>query len=476
MIKTVLENAFIVSMDASLGNIPRADVLVEGERIAAVGPNLGVEDAERIDCTDCIVMPGLIDTHRHVWQGAIRSVTGDWSLNDYFRGIRMNVANAYTPEDMYAAHFHGGLEALDAGITTVVDYCHNLNTPDHAYETIRGLRDSGARVVWAFGFNRPPLDDPHFKSTEERATFARELARRYFSDPSCRVTMAVAPEEAHFWRHDPPRGLAQFALARELGIPVTWHCNSSSDRETGNHLRDAARIAKLGLLGPDVLLVHLNITDPDEWVMVADSGAGVSFTPDTELQMGMGWSPTEMARLFGISQSYGADIISNNTGDLITALRLALQTARCRMHIKEFGEKLADRPGVHIPASEALAWGTIDAARALGMDDRIGSITPGKQADILVIPTNTIPLVGWDRTNPAATLILQAHGRDVHTVFVAGEKVKDKGRLTAGAERAVGLLRAANERITEKMSERGGYLHVSPEDSIARARALRTQA
>lgn len=476
MKKTVLENAFVVSMDSALGTLPRADVLIEGERIAALGPDLGVEDAERIDCSDSIVMPGLIDTHRHIWQGAIRGVAGDWSLNDYFRGIRMNAANAYTAEDMYAAHFHGGLEALDAGITTVVDYSHNLNTPDHAHETIRGLRDSGARVVWAFGFNRPPMDSPHFRSTGERATFARELAKRHFSDTSGRMTMAIAPEEAHFWRHEPMRGQAQFALARELGILVTWHCNSSSDRETGDHLRDVARIAKLGLLGPDVLLVHLNVSDRDEWQMVADSGAGVSFTPDTELQMGMGWSPTEMARSLGIPQSCGADILSNNTGDLFSALRLALQTARCRMHIAEFGDRLSDRPGVGIAASEALAWGTIEAARAIGMDDRIGSITPGKQADILVIPTNTVPLVGWDRTNPAATLILQAHGRDVRTVFVAGEKVKTNGRLTAGAERAVELLRAANARITDKISKRNGYLSISTEDSIARARSIRMQA
>jgi 5-methylthioadenosine/S-adenosylhomocysteine deaminase len=476
MTRTVLRNAFVVTMDAALRNIPRSDVLIEDDRIAVVGPDLAVMDAQAIDCTDCIVMPGLIDTHRHVWQGAIRSVTGDWSLNDYFRGIRMNVANAYTAEDMYAAHYHGGLEAIDAGITTMVDYCHNLNTPDHAHEAIRGLRDSGARVLWAFGFNRPPLDSPYFTSTEERANFARELARHSFPDSMGLVTMAIAPEEAHFWRQDPSRGKAQFALARELGIPVTWHCNSSSDRETGKHLRDVARIAELELLGPDLLLVHLNVTDWDEWKMVADSGAGVSFTPDTELQMGMGWSPTETARQLGIPQSYGADIISNNTGDLISALRLALQTARCRVHIREFGDKLADRPGAHIPASEALAWGTIDAARAIGMDCKIGSITPGKQADIVVIPTDTIPLVGWDRTNPAATVVLQAHARDIQTVFVAGKKVKDQGTLTADSERAVGLLRAANERITNEMRSRGGYLHISPEDSIARARAIRTEA
>ena len=170
--RTIIRNAFIVTVDPDLGNIDGCDLLIVDDRIEAIGKSLDVSDAHEIDGTDFLVMPGFVDAHRHIWQGAMRGVCADWSLFNYLGGIRMNAAAAYGPDDMYAAQLHGALEAIDAGVTTVTDYCHNINSQDHAHEAIRGVKESGLRVILNFGFNRPPVDRPGFSALAVRSDFA----------------------------------------------------------------------------------------------------------------------------------------------------------------------------------------------------------------------------------------------------------------------------------------------------------------
>jgi cytosine/adenosine deaminase-related metal-dependent hydrolase len=453
-------------MDPQLGEFTRADVLIEDEKIVAVGVDIEVEDAELIDAQNCIVMPGFVDAHRHIWQGAMRGVCADWSLLDYVAGIRMNAASAYTADDMYAAQYHGTLEAMNAGVTTVTDYCHNLNSPDHVHESIRGVAESGMRVIWNYGFNRPPLENPAFKTLDERVQFARDIAVQYFSDSSGLLSLGIAPEEPGFWP-SPEAGDKQFNLARELDARVFWHCNSAV--LMGERTRDVARIHQRGLLGPDVVLVHAHYTDPDEWQMVADSGASVAFTPDTELQMGMLWPSADIARRMGITQSYGTDITSNNSADMFTALRVGLQATRCKLIDEASGEQLVS--GVPFTCADALAWGTIDGARALGLDHLVGSLTPGKQADIVLLRTDTLTMVGWDRTNVAGTILLQSQASDVDTVMVAGRVVKRDGRMLADTAHACRLLQAAHERVTTRVAKLGGY-RPTEEESLNRIAAV----
>ncbi len=167
MTRKLIRGGFVVSGDPKIGDLPSADVLIEDDKIVSIAPTIDVNDAETIDARNRIVMPGFVDSHRHVWQGALRSVCADGSLVDYVRMIRMHAARFFTADDMYAVQLHGALEALDSGVTSVTDYCHNLLTPDHAFEAVRGLRESGLRVVWNYGFNYPPQDAPHFRTLED---------------------------------------------------------------------------------------------------------------------------------------------------------------------------------------------------------------------------------------------------------------------------------------------------------------------
>lgn len=456
MSRRLIKGGFVVSVDPRIGNLDNADVLIEDGKISAIGRNLAAADAEIIDAREMIVMPGFVDTHRHIWQGAMRAVTADWSLLNYLGGIRMSAAACYRPEDMYAAQLQGALEAINAGVTTITDYCHNLNTPDHAYEAIRGLQDAGLRAIWNYGFNRPPLGDPAFKTQGERLQFARTLAAQYFSQGDAILTMGVAPEEAALWLDD-SAGKAQFASARELGARLFWHCNCLN--HGGGRPQEVARLDALGLLDHDIVLSHMRYTTPEEWRLVAERGAAVAFTPDTELQMGMGYPSTVIARQHGIPHGYGADITSNNSADMFTPLRLALQVARAEINAPRDGE-LYD--GVPIPCNEALRWGTLEGARVLGLDHRIGSLTPGKDADIILLNTDSITLVGWDRTNPAATIIQQASVVDVDTVMIKGKVLKRHGVLLADVKRACRLLSEAAAHVGREVAAKGGF-YVDPQ-------------
>lgn len=222
--RVVIAGGRIVTMDESLGTVD-ADLLIEDGIVVAVGGDLDGVVAERIDATGSIVMPGFVDCHRHVWQVPLRSLTADWSLVNYFLGIRVRAASLFTAEDMYLAQLAGALEMLNAGVTTVVDYCHNILTPDHAWESIRGLRESGIRAVWAGGFNYPPTTKSHFGDTAGKAQFLAGVASKEFSSPNDRLTLGCAPEEIGVG--GPDAAEAQYRFAREIGALITQHVNST---------------------------------------------------------------------------------------------------------------------------------------------------------------------------------------------------------------------------------------------------------
>lgn len=454
MTRLLLRNAIVVSVDPNIGNLPKADILIEDGHIAAIGPDLGVSDAEVFDASSYIASPGFVDTHHHVWQSAIRALTADWSLADYFAGIRVVTAAHYRPQDMYAANRHGLLEALHAGVTTTADYCHNLNTPDHAEEALRGTRESGARVIWCYGFNASPMIDSPFRDTSARAHYLLDLATHHFSSRGDRVTLGVCPEEEGLWAGDLDRGRAQFLAARECNARVFWHCNSTRGLAGGDLSRNVGVAADLGVMGPETTLVHMGWSHPDEWARVADSGASFSFTPETELQMGMAWPNIEKANQLGIPFGLGIDIISNNSADLRVTLRMMLQAERGRLWEAAAIDGIA-QSGTGVSCAEALRWGTLGGAEALGLADQIGSLTPGKCADVLLHDVRHLTLVGFDRTQLEGTLLLHGTSENLRHVLVDGEFVKRDGEVR-NARSASDALAATSEHIWKALDELGG--------------------
>lgn len=414
--RTLLRGGWVVTM--APGSAPfRGDVLIEDDAIAAVGALDGVvADAEVVDASDRIVLPGLVDTHRHLWQSALRGIAVDWTLGQYFARMRGRLGALFAPEDTYAATLLGAVEALDAGITTVVDWSHNINGPEHADAAWQALLDAGGRAVFAYGVsNAQALGDrsPH---TDD----VRRLREGVGSDDTARVTLGMAVRGPEF--STPQLAEADWGLARALGLPVTVHVGGGL-RGTGRHVADLAR---RGLLGPDTTYVHCTMLADDELDAIAAAGGRASVSPEVEANMGHGYPATMRLRARGIPTGLSADVCTSVGGDLFGGMRVALALARGAAHASALaaGEDLAEVP---LPADDVLAMATIEGARAVGLDGRTGSLEPGKQADVLLLRTDTPSLAPV--SDPVGAVVLAAGVREVDGVLVAGRWVKRDGRF-----------------------------------------------
>ena len=282
----------MLTQDDSLGEMAGADVLVEGDKIAEVGRGLSADGARVIEADGDIVIPGFVDTHRHTWETSIRTSAPDYTLGAYFGAILDKFAPKYRPEDVYAGNLWGSLECLNAGITTLVDWSHIMNTPEHADEAVRGLQESGIRSVFAFGFPNTSIQAWWFGmdyagSTERiNGDEARRVRSQYLSDDQGLITMALATRGTNFCKEDVVR--YEWELAKELGINITVHVAMDRFGYTKMQLRG---LKEMDLLYPNTTYIHSSHLLDDEWQMVRDSGGNVSLAPQIELQMGHGWAP-----------------------------------------------------------------------------------------------------------------------------------------------------------------------------------------
>jgi 5-methylthioadenosine/S-adenosylhomocysteine deaminase len=431
-VRRLIKGATVVTLDARLGDFERADILVDGSEIAEIGVDLAVEDAEVIDADGCIAIPGFVNTHLHTWQHALRGVCADWTVKDYTRCWRIHLGPMYRPEDMRAANYVGALDSLNAGTTTILDYCHNLVTRDHAYAAIEGLRSAGVRALFGYSFipvltggwgQLAEVENPDLPDHQTRQRFATQLAGEEFSSPDDLVRFGIVPQEMSItvWEET----VAEFTLARELGAHLSLHANQLCSPTL---LRDIAKLGEGNLLGDDLVLVHCTFSTDEELGLIAESGTHVCVAPETEMQMGMGLPVTGRLKQLGVPTTIGADITSNNSGDMFFQMRLALQTGRMLNDIPNAQANIMPED-VTLTTREALEWATINGARAMGLGDRVGSLTPGKQADITLIDTTAFNLAGWNRRDPVGTVVLHAHSGNVDTVLVGGDVVKRYGKL-----------------------------------------------
>lgn len=418
MSRVLLKGGQVVTVDARDTLHPAADILVEQGRIAAIAPTIAAPaDAEVIDLSGHIVLPGFIDTHRHSWQTGIRGVAADWSLLDYVRGIRMGYARAYRPEDVYISILVGLLEALDSGITTLCDFCHIMNSPAHADAALAAVREAGLRTRLHYGFYDVPLPQPAFADHAARLADAERIVRTFGAMPGL-SELGVALTEAKLV--SPAETAAEIGFARRHGLPITAHMGTLSTPDA------VARLGADGLLGPDILHVHCNFSSDEELKMIRDSGGAVSCTPETELQMAMGFPVIGRLMALGMAPSLGIDIVSDYSGDMFSQMRIGLQVERALRNEPSLraGKMPASiSPGVR----EGLRFATVNGAAAMNRGVEIGSLEVAKQADIVALRQDGLHFLPPAPAVPA--IVLQARASDVAFVMVGGAVRKRDGRL-----------------------------------------------
>src|SRR5919109_3152564 len=414
--RLLIRNGFVVSMDPDVGDIPHADVLVEDGGIVEVGRELGVSDAEQVDATGMVVMPGFIDTHRHTWQTPVRGVLPSCTLDNYFAVMLGSVGGHYRPEDVQIGNYAGALEALNGGVTTLLDWSHINNTPDHSDAAIQGLKEAGIRAIYAHGV--PTGGEWWSFSDLNHPEDIRRIRETYFSSDDGLITLALAarqPGNVNFdvAKHD-------WALARELGILISVHVGMRLHNLHYNPVKD---MHELGLMGPDVCYIHMTDLTDQELDWIAETGGTASVAPYVEMLMGHGPPPTGKLLARGIRPSLSVDVVSSVPGDMFTQMRTALVYDR----ILAFTDTPDEAFAPTLSHRDVLEFATIEGARACALEDRVGSLAPGKQADIVLIRTdqvNVAPLV-----DPVATVVICADTSNVDTVFVAGRIVKRDGQL-----------------------------------------------
>jgi 5-methylthioadenosine/S-adenosylhomocysteine deaminase len=438
----------VLTMDPEIGDVIGGDLVIEDDRIAAVGRSIDTGDAEVVDASDCIIIPGFIDSHRHTWETVIRGIAPDVSLAGYFDIVLDQLAPAYRPEDVYAGNYLGSLEAIDAGVTTLLDWSHINNSPEHSDEAIRGLQDARLRAVYCYGNPNTSLADWWYTSTLESPEDIRRVRSQYFSNEDGLITLAMGTRGPGFCtpevvKHD-------WELARDVGAPISVHVGMGP---YAGRFSMVSQLNDLGLLGPDTTYIHCNYLSDAEFRLIADSGGKVSIAPSVEMAMGHGTPPTAKALQHGLRPSLSIDVVTTVPGDMFTQMRFLWAQARLVEHEAAFAAGNEVEPTL-LSSREVLEFATIEGARVCGLDARTGSLTPGKQADVVVLrcdQTNTYPII-----DPVSTVVHQADTRNVDTVFVAGRAVKRAGALVDAD------LRGARDRAAASLEYLLGHTTVQP--------------
>jgi len=439
----LLKRGLVVTIDDSLGDLPDADVLIRDGVIADVGPGLSpsIKNAEVIDCEGRLVIPGLVDTHRHVWQGVIGAFTPQMTGAGYGPAVLNGISTSYEPEDIYVGALWGALQALDAGITTIADWAHNLRSAEHANANLRGLLESGIRGYFLYGAPGPTTDMPN----PPHPLDARRMRDEHFpKGVNGRLSMGMALRGPCFTSAE--RNAEDFKFARELGLPISTHVGMAGTSDAINVLD------RSGLLGPHVNYVHANMLTDKEFDLIAKSKGTISLTPSTDMLMQFGTFPaTGPALQRGIRSGFGVDTICSCGTDIFSEMRLALAAERSRANAPALarGEQV---PTVALHQRDMLRLATIDGARVWNMEKEVGSLTPGKQADVTVIDMRSPHLDGYG--DIIATMVLGAGPADVETVIVGGDIIKQNGKLVGEhIGKARELMLASRERVSAREAE-----------------------
>jgi 5-methylthioadenosine/S-adenosylhomocysteine deaminase len=438
MSKILLSGGCVLTLGAKTPNFTRADVLIDGETVAEIGTGLRARDAEQVDATDTIVMPGFVDTHRHAWRSLSRNV-GAWPPG----GGAAGTGEAFRPEDVYAATLVGLLGAIEAGISTVVDWSPIRPDDALADAALQAHTESGLRTVFVSG--------PHAR-TEDRGSTApaiRELVARLTEAAGPLTTIAFGSEVPG--ANDLERVEPGWTVARELGLRIHAH----ADPETSGP-GAITELARRGFLGADVTLVHCSSLDDEDIEAIASSGASVSLAPSSVTASSPGTPPIQPLIDRDIRPGLGVEGEWLTPGDLFAQMRATISM----QHATVFDRKLAGKAGVPrlMSTRDVIRHATIDGARAVGLGTVTGSLEPGKRADIVMLRTdrpNIFPI-----NDPIGAVVWGMDTSNVDRVFVSGRAVMRGGVLDADVTRARNLATVARRRMTESFGAAPGTVSV----------------
>ena len=432
----VIRGGAVMSMDPAVGDFAQADVLIEGKKIVAVGPSLAAGGAAVIDARGRIVMPGFIDTHHHQFETALRSFLADGLLLpgtpggdiNYYQYILLTFAPVYRPQDVYINELFGSLSQLDAGVTTVHDISQIHHSPAHSDAAIQGIMASGRRA--AFGY----FESAGAVAGNQYPEDAVRIKNQWFSSTDQLVTMIMGGEIYL------PGYEKAWNIGRQLGLQVAAHILSPFGmRPTFDLLAQGmgGDTGKLGI-GPDNLFVHMTGMSDMAWEKVKSVGAQVSLAVPIEMIMRHGMPPILKMQTLqpAMEPSLSVDVECTLTADFFTQMRscMGLQRALVNQMILDPGFATGDwwppqLPGTPnlLTARDVLRYATINGAKALRLEKKTGSLTPGKEADIIILDASAINVTPLNHV-PGAVVSLMERS-NVETVIVAGKVRKWKGRL-----------------------------------------------
>ncbi len=431
----LLKDGIVLSMDPKVGDFAKADILVEGKKIVSVGPGLQApQSAIVVDASGLIVMPGFVDTHHHQYESILRSILADGIIpigvpgpaNNYMSVIQNLFTPVYSPEDAYVSELLASLGQIDYGVTTTVDTSQVQLTPEHTDACLAGLKESGRRALFAYGAG----------GKDAASKFPTELARlrkQYFSSADQLLTLGMqGGVSAEQWK-----------VARQLGAPIVSHI-------IGADFGDLAAAAKAGLMGPDNEYIHCTRLSEAVWKTIADTGGKVSIAPAIEMQMQHGYPPFQEALDHGIRPSLSVDVECNMTADFFTVMRSAFTFQRALANERMIkGEKNA--PSL-VTCRDVIGFATLEGAAGAHLDSKIGSLTPGKEADIIMLATDRINVFPLNNVPGAVVTLMDTS--NVEHVFIAGKIAKWQGKLV-GVD--INRLRARAEQARDGVLSRSKF-------------------
>jgi len=427
----LFKDAQILSMDDSIGDFQCADLLIKNSKIESIGKSIQIDNAQVINAKEFVIIPGFVDTHRHTWQTQLHGIRTDWNHLDYMTYIRSMYCVCYEPEDAGLGNYVGAIEALNSGITTLADHSHLQITEEHSDALASGIIKSGIRGIFLYGTYRNPSYKPgekilSFKNLINEVTGplnqwhrqnAFRIKEKYFSSTDSLIEFGIACSELSRGK-SVELAIEEIEWARSLN-PKRMSLHVATNRNEPINI--VKELSIRNLIKDDILFVHGNHLSNSELKSIVNSGSTISSNIEPEMSYGAFPVVNRLSQMGGCP-CLGIDVLIDFSSDMFGQMRALLNVWRLEIALSNF-----DKMVRKIHQKKVLEIATINGAKALGLDHKIGSLTPGKEADLVLIKTEGLGLTPMN--NPYNAVVTYGHPSNVDSVMVAGKFAKRNGNL-----------------------------------------------